>query len=54
MTDDEYDEWIVCGRLPHRANGRPDYHKIERALRCEPATSIRVALLKRVAEIKTR
>ena len=53
MTEDQYQEWVCCGRLPTHRNGKVDFHTIERAMR-DPhgETSDRVALLKRVAEHK--
>jgi len=53
VTETQYQEWVMCGRLPRHRNGKVDFHAIERAMR-EPydETSDRVALLKRVAEIK--
>lgn len=50
MTNDQYEEWVVCGRLPTKLTGKPDLYIIERAMREEENPKRRVQLLKRVWE----
>ena len=52
MTEQEYSEWVICGRPPTKKDGRIDLYKIERALRDETDSKRRVDLLKRVVEAK--
>jgi|SaaInl4_135m_RNA_FD_contig_21_2742075_length_3064_multi_9_in_0_out_0_6 hypothetical protein len=48
MDEEEYGEWVVCGRLPRKKSGEIDVYKIERAMRTMKPYD-RVALLRTVA-----
>jgi len=52
MTQDQYEEWVICGRLPRKKNRHVDLYVVERALRDEDDPSKRVSLLRRLLEEK--
>jgi uncharacterized tellurite resistance protein B-like protein len=54
MTHDQYEEWVTAGRIPSKADGRPDLYKIDRALKTELDSTRRIGLLKRLMEYRDR
>jgi hypothetical protein len=54
VTHDQYEEWVTCGRMPSKPDGRPDLYKIDRALKTELDSTRRIGLLKRLMEWRDR
>lgn len=54
MSQAEYEEWVLCGRLPRKANRKVDLYVIDRAMQAEGDGARRVALLKRLTEERSR
>ena len=48
MTEEQYDEWVLRGRLPHKKSGEIDAYAIERAMRNITNSKRRLGLVKRL------